>query len=376
MITMRECLSCKKAIPESRRKNAMYCDLPACRAREYRRRKRETEKTSAPEKGKAGPTPARHDSMVITCSCGNRLLVQVSHLGPAELPEPSGVSDTAISAKLPEQVPSASADSRFTSRAADIQSGEREPDAVTTNGTRQEKAPQGLASGNPTLPAETCIGPPSPHLVVQGDSGKPAGGAPSEASASHVLESASEALHRGAEKVPSKTQGDTEQTSAQLGNDPSSNRTTAHVPRSPHTHHALGGDVSQPAGVFSSGTLTAASSDISGFRTCELYGVIAGQVVHLSRVLFQLAHSRVINVRIGADVRATMRPTEGFGLAGEPGRWRDFYEWQSPTWFGLEADLAAMYQEEETGRGMVLPANVLANLLGWQWKEKLRSVRR
>ena len=138
----------------------------------------------------------------------------------------------------------------------------------------------------------------------------------------------------------------------------------------------MGRDKSQLVAVIAPGVPTVGSIDMERFQTCELYGVLAGGAVPLSRVLRQRAHSRVIELVPGATFRATTRPGDGFGLAGTPGRWRDFYDRQSPTQFGLPADLGVMFWDEERGRGSVLTGDMLANLLGWPWRERLRRISR
>ena len=73
--SMRTCLTCGTEIPDSRRKDARFCLKPACRARDFRRRKRETQVAS---------TPRTHanaaETFTVTCSCGSQILIQVTHL--------------------------------------------------------------------------------------------------------------------------------------------------------------------------------------------------------------------------------------------------------------------------------------------------------
>jgi len=83
----------------------------------------------------------------------------------------------------------------------------------------------------------------------------------------------------------------------------------------------------------------------------------------------------------GKVLRAGMRllvgdaPDDGFGLAGTPGRWRDFYGDRSPTEFGQDAERALMYWEprDGQGRGVALTADRLVALFGQDWREKLFS---
>ena len=67
--------------------------------------------------------------------------------------------------------------------------------------------------------------------------------------------------------------------------------------------------------------------------------------------------------------------TDGFGLAGAPGRWRDFYGERSPTDFGHDVDRAVMYWEptKSGGRGKALPIAWLLTYVGPDWRNKLFS---
>lgn len=129
---MRECLSCKGPIPESRRKNALYCERPACRAREYRRRKRELAQASASNHVVIEHTHAQHGSLIITCSCGNQLLVQVSQIGR---------------------------------EAKDLHESKQPPDPVTRNRTQQEPSTEPLSVSTPSLP----VAPPVPAVPPEPD---------------------------------------------------------------------------------------------------------------------------------------------------------------------------------------------------------------
>ena len=86
--SMRTCLACGTEIPDSRRKDARFCQKPACRARDFRRRKRQTEGASAHLSHSKAT-----ESFTVTCSCGSQILIQVTHLKPMDPPTPTSNQD-------------------------------------------------------------------------------------------------------------------------------------------------------------------------------------------------------------------------------------------------------------------------------------------
>lgn len=93
------------------------------------------------------------------------------------------------------------------------------------------------------------------------------------------------------------------------------------------------------------------------------------------RLLFHEAVRR----RIGGGwaVRSFARAHLGFGwrdaygLGGVPGRWRDFYPSQSPTEFGLDADLGVLYADDNDGRAYAADSELLKQALGADWRARL-----
>jgi len=61
-------------------------------------------------------------------------------------------------------------------------------------------------------------------------------------------------------------------------------------------------------------------------------------------------------------------------LGGRPGAWRKFYGERSPSEFGYDPDLAVMFWDQKSRRGRDASANVLRDILGDGWKEKLREM--
>lgn len=65
--------------------------------------------------------------------------------------------------------------------------------------------------------------------------------------------------------------------------------------------------------------------------------------------------------------------SEGHGLGGRPGSWRDFYPGQSPSAFGLDSDIAVLYRDAEAGRVYAALPELLRETLGPGWREQVRQ---
>ena len=103
----------------------------------------------------------------------------------------------------------------------------------------------------------------------------------------------------------------------------------------------------------------------SGMRTYEVFGVYGGRPAPLTQAVnFDRASGRVLGVNTGFRVMVTDQPSEGFGLAGTPGRWASFVS-GSPTAFGLDADRGILAWDGS--RGQALPAAYLSQLFG-DWR--------
>jgi hypothetical protein len=61
-------------------------------------------------------------------------------------------------------------------------------------------------------------------------------------------------------------------------------------------------------------------------------------------------------------------------LGGKPGAWHKFYGDRSPSGFGYDPDLVVMFWDQKLRRGRAASANVLRDLLGDRWKERLREI--
>ena len=65
--------------------------------------------------------------------------------------------------------------------------------------------------------------------------------------------------------------------------------------------------------------------------------------------------------------------SEGHGLGGTPGSWREYYPGQSPSAFGLDSDIAVIYRDAEAGRVYAALPELLRETLGPGWREQVRQ---
>ena len=107
------------------------------------------------------------------------------------------------------------------------------------------------------------------------------------------------------------------------------------------------------------------------FRTYELFGILNGGNVPLSRVVVLDNATGRYNVVPGGRVIVGEAPGEGFGLAGVPGRWSAFYSGRSPAEFGLDPDKGVL--GSDGSRGWALTATFLSQVFGAGWRAAIYS---
>jgi len=123
--------------------------------------------------------------------------------------------------------------------------------------------------------------------------------------------------------------------------------------------------VAQLRGQPTSPNPAATTPAASGMRTYEVFGVYNGRPAPLTQAVnFDRNSGRLLGVNSGYRVMVTDSPSEGFGLAGTPGRWASFVS-GSPTAFGLDADRGILAWDGS--RGQALPAAYLSQLFG-DWR--------
>lgn len=118
----------------------------------------------------------------------------------------------------------------------------------------------------------------------------------------------------------------------------------------------------------SSGSTSTGSTlpPLTGLRSYELFGVLNNSTVPLMQVLQRAGTGWAVIA--GARVLVTNVSNEGFGLAGVPGRWAEFYAGRSPTEFGQDADKAVLFLDAASRRGFAVPAQQLAEFFGPNWR--------
>ncbi|MBL8632715.1 MAG: hypothetical protein JNM40_05775 [Myxococcales bacterium] len=67
-------------------------------------------------------------------------------------------------------------------------------------------------------------------------------------------------------------------------------------------------------------------------------------------------------------------PSEGRGLGGQPGRWREFYPQKSPGDYGFVENVGVLCWEDGDGRAHAAEAGLLSAALGPTWRERIRSL--
>lgn len=99
-------------------------------------------------------------------------------------------------------------------------------------------------------------------------------------------------------------------------------------------------------------------------RTYEIFGMQNGRVVPISQVLRIV--SGVKTIEPCSRIWITGSESQGFGLAGEPGRWAELYPDENPAAHGLDPDKPVLASDGT--RGWVLDAHYLAMLFGAEWR--------
>lgn len=433
---MRHCQSCNDPIEESRRKDARFCTKPGCRARDFRRRKRE-QAIEHPIAQLQKP----NESVVITCSCGNRLLVQVTHLGPAEPRSAestsSGESDLCAGTQpaaapsateatlhqstdsLVESSPPSDSHDRVTEISAEnpiVQSDSAITQVTTLSAAvREVPLPQehpapGLSESTAvtrTVPSTAISGGPTqeslpqvaPSPVIHEGSVAPNGSRPAliaETAAAPQIQKPPQAMQKKviavARTVPNAASPVAVVLEAPVEPEPLAANSTppaeSHGALAVPTKQTIALEVKAP--LPSAPVVTPSPSPqqiefIPGHRalppgpaslvqrTCELMGSVGGsRLVPLNTVLRRYRDGSV-SLAPGVELHLCIKPHEGHGLSGVPGCWREFYPDSSPTEFGQDADLAVVGWDAHAGRAFVIHANMLRQLLGNNWRDAVRA---
>jgi hypothetical protein len=66
-------------------------------------------------------------------------------------------------------------------------------------------------------------------------------------------------------------------------------------------------------------------------------------------------------------------PSEGRGLGGQPGRWREYYPAKSPSECGFVENVGVLCWEDGDGRAHAAEAGLLSAALGPDWRTRLKE---
>ena len=121
-----------------------------------------------------------------------------------------------------------------------------------------------------------------------------------------------------------------------------------------------GGIVPPPAGIPGAPPMGGAGA----MRTFEVFGIVGGRLAPMTSAITNSGGRWTVNA--GASVMVTEVATEGYGLSA-PGRWAALYPGRSPAEFGLDADKAVL--ASDGSRGWALPATLLAQIFGSNWRQ-------
>lgn len=300
MATMRTCISCGDPIPDDKRKDAKYCEKPACRGLQYRKRQAEARAAEG--------NPHRHaGSTVLTCTCGRRYKLQIVALDePESRTEPASAPPNAPMEAITETV---------------LPTAQR-AHAVNTRPATEPAASETIAQtvSLTALDAQTT----------------PAG---------RALE---------AKVAAAVTQSD---------------RLTDQQPDEPSAPPQSTGLDDTRALTKTDRTDTSATALV----TLELNFTRGTE----RRMSFNKAahHQRDGRWILHPQARATFSLSEAnrYCLGGRPGAWQRYYGGRSPIEYGYEPDLVVMVWDHDARRGRVANANLLRQILGDDWKAKLRA---
>lgn len=396
---MRYCLSCKDPIEESRRKDARYCKKPGCRAKDFRRRKR-AQAVEHPE----GQARKPNNSVVVTCSCGNRLLVEVTHLGREEAHDqehapPAATSPAAVTPRTAapplELLRESTPETTLPVLVGKDPPAQESPAAIQAESIAVTRTVPGDANAEATDSQSPTLAPPDPAQSVAPNGSPPLESAldvteavtqsnspSSQPEARAVTRTVSdfvsavppapgpptESRPPAAERVhPSAPNGSL---SDELATPRTAPKETTHRSPTPAASPPIASQGAPP--LLEAETPPRARASLVK-KTCELAGSVRGRrLVPLSSAVERNSGGR-LGLLPGVELYLCCTPTEGQGISGSPGCWRELYPDNSPADFGQDADLAVVGWDAQAGRAYVLPVDLLRQLLGNDWRGKIRD---
>lgn len=101
--------------------------------------------------------------------------------------------------------------------------------------------------------------------------------------------------------------------------------------------------------------------------TLEVFGTLRGRVVPLLEVISTNRLGGGVNLVPGGSICLTKDPSEGYGLAGSPGRWRELFPGVNPMSLGLDPFRAVVASDGK--KAWPLSSQYLEMIFGASWRD-------
>ena len=315
---MKKCPICGRKVV-SKRKDAIYCRNPRCRKKAFLARKEQAASAPLP----IGPNKA---SVVVTFPDGSRWLLELTPLQATEkvqfptLTQVSSPIDSSSVDALPQL------ESEVKSHVSTTENSLEQISAVASDGVEDVGLNEGEAAGSTSDEA----------LIVS---------------------------ENGSQNVPSVVADD---------DDPSALPAVPVVEVAETSPLVAEGAGSVTPVAIEAPMGTNAESREPALRTVELYFVDSAGY----RLAFDLAvrfDGRRCRVTGGAYARLGLAPSEGVGLGGTPGRWKDVYPHKAPSDCGFVDNVGVLCWDDGERRAYAAEAGLLYAAFGGRWPETIRE---
>ena len=316
---MKKCPICGRKVV-SKRKDAIYCRNPRCRKKAFEARK-EHAASATPS---SSPNKA---SVVVTFPDGTKWLMELTPIQP----------------NAQTTLPTLTQVASVVQPAID--------DAVCRESDSIETRPAPSQNGSEQIP------------VAISDEAEAVGPSDSEAATEEAAADAS-AIKNGSETVPSIV-ADAPNKAALVAD-----AVALSPDRSLHAPDSEQGAVPAPVEVP---TAVVNVPSEPALRTVELYFVDARGAWLPYDVAVRI-EGRRCRLASGAYARLGVTPSDGIGLSGRPGRWRDAYPHSSPSKYGFPSDIGVLFFDDERRRAYAPDVAVLALAFGPGWPERIREL--
>ena len=315
---MKKCPICGRKVV-SKRKDAIYCRNPRCRKKAFLARKEQAASALLP----IGPNKA---SVVVTFPDGSRWLMELTPLQATEkvrLPTLTQVSSPVDSMSL-DALPQP--ESEVKSQASTSENGSEQIAVAVSDGAE--------------------------------DVGMNETGAGVSTSGEALIVS-----ENGSESVPSVVVDEVSASEPSAVSEPEAAETHSQAPPA---------DVVATVAAVATPSVIAPESTDPALRTVELYFVDSAGY----RLAFDLAvrfDGRRCRVTGGAYARLGLAPSEGVGLGGTPGRWKDVYPHKAPSDCGFVDNVGVLCWDDGERRAYAAEAGLLYAAFGGRWPETIRE---